>query len=192
MIDELLEIRDGESVDELRARFARLLGRAEPVPLAAFLRATEDPSYCGYLIASRNAPGFLEPLLNDPANARYEPAEPTPQSNVALAGRAAKALIRWGRVGFSVADPETIARRESACLACPNLADPTATLQKLLPAKAVTDEPGRRTGAKVCTQCGCQVSKKIRVPTEQCPVDDPARPGVTRWGEPRRSGATTG
>jgi hypothetical protein len=186
MIEELLEIREGESLDELRARFARVLGRQDPVPLAAFLRATDDPAYCSYLLVSRDAPGFLEPLLQDPANARYEPAVASPQSNAALAGRAAKALVKWGRAGFSVADADTIARRESACLACPHLGEPKAALQRVMPAKAVSPEPGRRTGNKVCTQCGCQVAKKIRVPTEQCPVDDPVRAGFSRWGEARQ------
>jgi hypothetical protein len=191
MIDELLDIKEGESVDELRGRLARVLGREEPVPLGAFLRATEDPSYCSYLLTSRGAPGFLEPLLNDPANARYVPAEAAPaaHSNAALAGRAAKALVNWGRAGFSVADEATIERREAACLACPHLSEPATKLQKVLPAKAVADRAGRRTGAKVCNQCGCQVAKKIRVPTEQCPADDPARAGVSRWGERRRSPA---
>jgi hypothetical protein len=187
MIEELLEIREDESIDELRARFARVLGREEPVPVAAFLRATDDPSYCSYLLASRGTPGFLEPLLSDPANARYEPGEAASQSNVALAGRAAKALITWGRAGFSVADADTIERRELACLACPHLGEPKAAVQRMLPAKRVSAESGRRTGNKICTQCGCQVAKKIRVPTEQCPVDDPERPGFSRWGEARRT-----
>lgn len=189
MIEELLDIQTGESLDELRARFARVLGRDQPVPLAAFVRATEDPSYCSYLIASRGAPGFLEPLLNDPANARYAPTEPSHQSSMALAGRAAKALARWGASGFSIADDETIARREAACLACPYLAEPQHMLQRMLPAKPPADELGRRTGEKACTQCGCQVAKKMRLSTEACPMEDPERPGFTRWGEPLRTGS---
>lgn len=185
MIHELLDIKEGESVDELRERFSRVLGLQETVPLAAFLRATDDPSYCSYLLTSRNAPGFLEPLLNDPANESYLPAEPEKASSAALAGRAAKALVRWGRAGFSVADEETIARREAACLACPHLIEPKATLQKLLPAKEASDRLGHRTGNRVCAECGCQVAKKMRLPSEQCPVEDRGRPGFSRWGEPR-------
>jgi hypothetical protein len=187
MINELIDIREGESVDELRARFAHVLGCDKPVPLAAFLRAADDPSYCSYLLTSRGVPGFLEPLLNDPANRKYLPAATEGQrpSNGALAGRAAKAMIRWGKAGFSIADDETIARREAACLACPHLSEPTAVLQKLLPSKPAEDTLGRRTGEKVCAECGCQVAKKMRLPSEHCPVEDATRPGFTRWGEPR-------
>jgi hypothetical protein len=185
MIEELLDTQPGESVDELRARLARLLEWPNPVPLGAFMRATEDPNYASYLLMSRGAPGFLEPLLHDPANARFLPAQaPEPQSAAALAGRAAKAFVQWGKAGFSIADEETIARREAACLACPHLVEPDATLQKLIPARPPADELGRRTGNKVCSSCGCQVAKKMRLPSEQCPVGDAQRPGFTRWGEP--------
>jgi hypothetical protein len=194
MIDELLEVEPGESLDEMRARFGRALGWAEPVPVGAFMRALQDESYCSYLIASRDAPGFLRPLLEDPANERYAPSAaqaqaPGSQSNVALAGRAAKALARWGRAGFSTADEETVARREAACLACPHLSEPRAALQRMLPGRPAGAEPGRRTGEKVCSMCGCQVARKMRLPSESCPQEDPLRPGYTRWGEPVRSRA---
>ncbi|HEX8104898.1 MAG TPA: hypothetical protein VF533_19920 [Solirubrobacteraceae bacterium] len=174
-------------MDELRARFGRVLGLDGPVPVAAFIRATKDESYFGYLLTSRNAPGFLEPLLNDPANERYEPKTRPTASNSGLAGEAAKALVRWGRAGFSVADGETIRRREDACLRCPHLAEPTRRIQQILPSRPVADAVGRRTGDKVCSECGCQVAKKFRLPSEQCPVEDADRPGFTRWGEPVRA-----
>jgi hypothetical protein len=206
MIHELLDVKEGESVDELRARLARVLGRDEPVPLNAFLRAVDDPSYFSFLLTSRNAPGFLEPLLHDPANEKYGPAEepvapavvhaaqaaPTESvhhSNAALVGRAAKAFIRWGQAGFSVADQQTIERREQACLTCPNLTEPRNRLQKLMSAGSSADKLGSRTGNKVCSLCGCQVSKKMRLPTESCPAAHPTAPGLTRWGEPAAQGA---
>jgi hypothetical protein len=192
MIQELLDIKEGESIDELRARFGRVLGHRGPVPVAAFVRATEDPSYCSYLLTSRGSPGFLEPLLNDPANDAYAPREEDPShSSVALAGRAAKALAQWGKAGFTIADPDTIERRERACLSCPHLTEPSTKLQKLMPSRPVSDELGRRTGDKVCAECGCQVAKKFRLPTEQCPVEDPDRPRFTRWGDPFAESTTT-
>jgi hypothetical protein len=198
MIKELLDVQDSESVDELRVRLARVLGRDEPVPLNAFLRAVDDPTYFSFLLTSRNTPGFLEPLLADPANAKYDPAEApvvpaaaqpvqaeaARHSNAVLVGRAAKAFIRWGKAGFSVADQETIERRENACLACPFLKEPSSAVQKLLPAAAVSDKIGERTGNSVCDLCGCQVSKKIRLPTETCPGTSLTQPGMSRWGEP--------
>ena len=190
MIHELLDVKDGESVDELRTRLARVLGREEPVPLNAFLRAVDDPSYFSYLLTSRNAPGFLEPLLADPANAKYGPAEAPPRpaatqrhSDMALVGRAAKAFIRWGKAGFSVVDEATLERRENACLACPNRVEPRSRLQKLIPISNA-GQIGTRTGNHVCDLCGCQIAKKIRLPTESCPGAHPTEPGLSRWGEP--------
>src|SRR5262249_34863462 len=148
---------------------ARVLGREEPVPLNAFLRAVDDPAYFSFLLTSRNEPGFLEPLLHDPANVKYGPAETPPQpaahqrhSDVALMGRAAKAFIRWGKTGFSVADEATIERRENACLACPHRTEPRSRLQKLIPVENA-GKIGTRTGNHVCDLCGCQLAKKIRL-----------------------------
>lgn len=188
MINELLTVKETDSLDDLRARLANAIGWSEPVPVGAFMRAVSDPMYAAALITSRNTPGFLEPLLNDPHNLRYLPApkgaEVPEISNARLAANAAKAMLRWGKSGFSIADAETIERRESACLSCEHLTEPKKLLQKLMPAGTSRDEVGRRTGNKVCNQCGCQVSKKIRVPTETCPSAHPTLVGLSRWGEP--------
>src|SRR6185437_3104249 len=97
MIKEFLEIKETDSLDDLRARFAGVIGWKEPVPAAAFLRAVEDPEYAAALITSRNTPGFLEPLLTDPRNAAYVPAVSVSQasaiSNADLLANAAKAML---------------------------------------------------------------------------------------------------
>jgi len=186
MIQELIDIKETDTLDELRARLAHVLGWNEPVPAAALLRAVEEPSYAAALLTSRNAPEFLAILLNDRRNARYVPA-PQPAAadgNIALLGKAATAMLRWGKAGFSVAEPDVIARRESACLACEHLRDPDRLVQKLLPSSPVSGVAGRRTGNKICDLCGCQVAKKIRLPTEACPSPHTEHTGMTRWQEP--------
>ncbi len=192
MIKELIDINETNSLDELRARLADAIGWREPVPAAALLRAVAEPSYAAALITSRNVPGFLEPLLTDPRNARYAPQPETKGaelSNVQLLTRAAGAMLRWGKAGFTVADDDVIARREDACLSCEHLSDPDKLLQQLLPSAPVSDAVGRRTGNKVCGLCGCSVAKKIRLPTEACPGAHPTASGMTRWLEPRSEGA---
>lgn len=188
MIDELLMVKETDSLDDLRMRLGKAIGWDGPVPAEALMRAVADPMYATSLITSRNTPGFLEPLLNDPHNARYATAVTTPDvpriGNARLASNAAKAMLRWGKAGFSIADVETIKRREDACLSCEHLVKPEKLLQKLMPAGAHRDEVGKRTGNKVCNQCGCQVSKKIRIPTEVCPSAHPTLTGVSRWREP--------
>jgi hypothetical protein len=193
MIKEFLDIKDSDSLDELRARLAEVIGWDEPVPAAALLRAVAEPTYAAALITSRNIPGFLEPLLTDPRNARYAPPLETTAgaqpSNVELLTRAAGAMLRWGKAGFTIADSDVIARREDACLSCEHLRDPDKLLQRLIPSSAVTDEIGRRTGSKVCGLCGCNAAKKIRLPSEACPAAHSTAAGMSRWLEPRSEDA---
>jgi hypothetical protein len=189
MIPALIEAEASDSVDELRARLAGVIGWPDPVPVPAFFRAVVEPTYALALITSRNEPGFLEPLLHDPRNERFVPEsmraaaavapDPTPRaiSDARLLANAARAMVRWGKAGFTVADEATIALREQACLGCEHLIEPNKLLQKLLPVGEVKDEVGRRTGHKVCALCGCQAARKIRLPTESCP----AKPD--RWSE---------
>ncbi|NEP52731.1 MAG: hypothetical protein F6K65_29580 [Moorea sp. SIO3C2] len=186
MIQELLAVKENESLSEICVRLGTFLGLEEPVPMNVLLRAMEDPIYANDLIICRNAPGFLIPLLKDPRNKAYEiPQQIEPKTNLELAQKAVKTLIGWGKAGFSVVDDETLARRENACLACPNLSEPQKLVQKLIPSKDVTQKLGERTGNKVCQLCGCNVGKKIRIPSESCPEQHPTAAAMTRWGEPR-------
>ena len=130
------------------------------------------PGFAADLITSRGQPGFLAALFDDRRTRAYAPsalAADAP-SATALAGKAAAAMLRWGKAGFSTVDSETLERRESACLGCPNLADPASAVQKMVLVGAVTDKVGSRLGGKVCNLCGCVVHKKIRSPTEACPT----------------------
>ncbi|MCF7696847.1 hypothetical protein KPG66_12315 [Mycetohabitans sp. B2] len=190
MIKAFLDIKETDTIDDLRTRLAQVIGWPEPVPVGAFQRAISDPSYAAALITSRNVIGFLEPLLMDPRNCDFDSAGEV--TNAQLISRAAKAMVNWGKAGFTVADDETIARREAACVACPNLGEPNKLVQKLLPARPIRDELGHRTGNKVCTLCGCQVSKKIRLPTESCPGQHPSMPGLSRWLDPLVAKSKTG
>jgi hypothetical protein len=82
-------------------------------------------------------------------------------------------------------DEATLQRRESACLACPHLSAPRRLVQKLAGlGSAAADRTGARTGDRVCSECGCNVGKKMKLPTEACPVAHPTLPGLNRWGEP--------
>jgi hypothetical protein len=190
MIQELIEIKDTESVSEMCTRFGTWLGSEKPVPEPVLLRALDDPGYASDLITCRNAPAFLEALFTDPRNAAWAPApapaaEPVAGSagNLELVGRAAQAFLRWGNAGFSTVDPATLERRENACLACPHLSEPDRLLQRLA-GRAAGEQVGSRTGKRVCGRCGCNVGKKMRLSSESCPELHPTLVGLTRWGEP--------
>jgi hypothetical protein len=105
-------------------------------------------------------------------------------SNIGLLKKAGKALVNWGKNGFILLDDEAIERRENACLSCIYLADPVRVLQKMIPSKNANEKIGERTGKKVCKLCGCNVGKKILLPSESCPDIHPEKPEMNRWGEP--------
>lgn len=189
MIKELLEAKETDSFDDLCLRFGNFLGIGKAVPPKVLLRAIEDPVFANDLIVSRNTPGFLQPLFDDPKTAQFdtqkEENQPKGKTNGQLLSKAAKAFVNWGKAGFTSVDEATLERRENACLSCPNLTAPEKTLQKLVATKLDAERIGRRTGDKTCTLCGCNISRKIRLPSESCPDAHPAMAGMNRWGEPR-------
>lgn len=185
MIQSLLDMDQTTPLPDMCAKLGDVLGLDGPAPMPVLLRAIDDPGFAGDLITCRGAPEFLAALFDDKRTLAYAPAaEAAPASAAALAGKAAMALARWGKAGFSTVDTDVLARREAACLACPNLGEPQTMLQKMVPTGAVSDRVGSRLGRKVCMLCGCVAGKKIRLPTEACPSQHPTRAGVTRWDEP--------
>ena len=177
MIPELNNIDGTESWDELRERFGKVLGLDSPVPAAVMRRAMADSIFAHRLLTSRNSRGFLDSLMRDPRNRAYDVAEPpTELSNRELIGKAAKALVSWGKSGFSQVDQETYTRRIDACHGCPNLGEPGNQLVYKLRRKSED--------SRVCKLCGCVAARKARLPTESCPAAHPTEPGLSRWGEP--------
>lgn len=174
------------NLEEKCQEFAQMLGLDEPVQPAVLVAALEDNTYAHNLITCRNHPAFLDRLLANPPQVSQPVVVATQveHSNTALVGKAAQALLRWGKAGFSIVDDETLERRESACLACPNLIEPKKRLQKLMSSKSVSNTVGKRTGDKACNLCGCNAGKKMRLPSEACPAQHPTKAGLTRWGEP--------
>lgn len=184
MIQELLDVKPTDSFSEMCARMGAFLGLEEKIPENAMRRAIDDTDFANDLITCRNAPGFLEVLLNDPKNEAYaaEASADDKISNANLIKNASKAFLRWGKAGFSVVDEKTLEARENACLACKNLQKPEKTLQKMVTSKA-KEQLGKRAADCVCKLCGCSISKKIRLPSESCPDQHPDHKKLNRWGE---------
>ena len=114
------------------------------------------------------------------ADARTAGYEPVPQaeehSTIQLATRAAKAMIRWSKSGFTQVEPEVYEQRLSLCRQCPHLTEP--------PDKVIYKVTAVQQDNRVCGACGCSVARKARIPSESCPVADPSDPAVNRWGQP--------
>jgi len=190
LFNGVASVDGSESWDELRLRFAKELGLDEPVPSATLRRALNDEDFAHRLLVSRNAPGFLRPLIDDPDNLKYaDPSEslraevyasrpePARRSNAELAKNAAAALLRWGKSGFTQVSPEVYATRTAACNACPHLTE--APNQLAYKVKLAREEDMR-----VCNLCGCVAARKARLPDERCPGAHPSEAGMNRWGEP--------
>jgi len=174
---------------EARQRLAQILGVTRELPSAVLHRAMMDSVFAHRLLVSRNAPNFLDALINDPNNAKFaqlaaeetrEQEQAAPSSTLALLGRAAKSLAIWGATGFTHVDEAVFSRRVSACVSCPHLQKAPETLAYRL-AGATKGDPG------ACGLCGCPVQRKARMSTEACPGHHPDKPGYTRWDEPRKA-----
>jgi hypothetical protein len=206
MANDLRDILDGAAVsDEVRARFGAFLGLEAAVPSAIVRRAQKDRQFVFHLVNCRNRPHLLKWLLADPRNAAYEASDdPTiretngaganghgeqpaaaadvpdasvEQSSAALAAKAMAAMTRWASTGFAAIKPEVFERRWRACQSCDRLRDPPDRAIYRLKFSSASDP-------RVCQACGCAAQRKARMPTQSCPLPDPANSHLTRWGEP--------
>jgi len=203
VITALLEARETESWDDLRARVGEVLSLEGPVPGPVLRRMLAEPAFARDVLTCRSAPAFLAVLFADHRNAAYAdepapapapaPASPSAEapastgaaerSNTELLKSAAGALLRWGKTGFSTVDAATFQRRWGACQGCPHLQAAPAD-RAVYRVKLSSDVDGR-----VCDACGCVASRKARLPSESCPVADALDPALNRWGEPLKGGA---
>jgi hypothetical protein len=180
MLEQIEELRDAATEDELAARLGGYLGLEGPLPRAALRRAVVDERFARYLVSSRGRPDHLALLLTDRRNERYAGrdaapvrVEPSTRELVAKAGRAA---ARWARRGFETVDAETFEARFAACQACEHLIDPPDKVVYKVRLSPHSDP-------RICGACGCVAIRKARLPDERCPVADADRPGVNRWGQ---------
>ena len=175
----LQAFREFTTLDEGRAALAALLNLPQPVDADVLISAIEDPDYARNLIVSRNTPAFLQHLLSHPPKrADRSPAQPSGElpSDAALVAKAAKSLWAWAKSGMEMVSDEIYQQRLSACSVCPHHVEP--------PQRMVYKLAGA-SGRTVCDLCGCVTARKARLPHETCPAEDPQRPGVSRWAEPK-------
>lgn len=174
----LLAEMDGtvtEKCDEL----GELLGLARPVSEEVLYAALYDESYAHNLLACRKYPAMLEHLLANPPKVpdenRYHMLDQ--HSQLQLVQKMSEALVNWGKMGFARVDDAIFEKRVQACMSCPNLQDPPENLLYKLAALTASNK-------KICSVCGCLISRKTRLPSESCPSPDPVNPQISRWGDP--------
>jgi hypothetical protein len=165
-----------EGREEALHVFSRLLattlGGCAPLPRETVERAAADPLFLHLLIHDRDQPEALARRIHEPVGRSLPKWAPVPTT--LLIRKAAGALSRWAMAGFGHVDEATAARRRAACLACPELRDPSGhPVHRLAGAGA----------SSVCGLCSCAIDRKVMLPTESCPAPSPADPALTRWGE---------
>ncbi|HYF32997.1 MAG TPA: hypothetical protein VD993_17855 [Chitinophagaceae bacterium] len=175
----LLELKQISDVQEACTKFGKLLGLDGPVPQDVLYAAIEDEDYARNLLLCRRNSVMLTNLLMQPAGVTATATAANGNySNLQLIGKAAKALLDWSKTGFSTVDERTYERRLAACHRCDQLeAPPDKLLYKI--------SLGKKEDKRTCKSCGCVVSRKARLTSDSCPLEDPANPGFNRWGEAR-------
>jgi len=146
---------------ELTARRAEVAAQTG-LPVAAvtdglLTRIVDDPLFLHHLQTCRDDPGMLAILLRG-----TESSSPR-HSSADLLRHAGVALARWSASGFRRADDELFGKRLATCHGCEHLTSPhgNTALYRITGTNRV--EPS------VCGLCGCDVKRKARLATEQCP-----------------------
>lgn len=177
----LRPFREFATIEEGCIELGTFLGLSAPVSADVFFSMTQDATYARNLIIARSAPAFLDVLLDNPPH-RFAPnRDAADRPAIALLAKAARSLWAWSRSGLRTVADETFQRRLAACAACPHHRDP--------PDRAIYEFAAKMAGnngtRQICALCGCLTPSKARMSSESCPDTDPARPGFTRWGEPK-------
>ena len=162
---------DAWEVAAQRVDLAAQIGLPEEAVTDAVLeKIAEDPVFLHRLKSCKSDPRMLKIVLNEVRES------PTPQQSdipaLELVGRATMALARWSASGFQQVDDNSYEQRHAICYACEHLTIPAGNL--LLYKLMLTN----RAAAPTCGLCGCDVRRKARMTTEQCP--DGRWPGATQ------------
>lgn len=179
---KIIENMDTDIESQCR-ELGKILGLNVPVSKEVLFAAIEKEEYGHNLLVSKGTPFLLETLLKNPPKIEKVVEKENDVSNIQLMKKAIKALGNWANTGFSIVEDDILKTREDACLSCEHIADPTKILQKIISNKDIIGVIGKRTGNKVCRLCGCNIAKKIRLPSETCPSVSSKNPKLSLWGD---------
>jgi len=181
METNLSELKQITDVQEACAKFGQLLGLDGPVKPQVLYAAMEDADYARNLLLCRRNATMMASLLMQPTPVTA-PATSVDKnhSSLQLIARATRSLVDWGKTGFSTTDATTYQKRLSACNRCDQLESAPDNLMYKISLYKNEDK-------RTCKACGCVVSRKARLTSDTCPLEDAANPGFNRWGEARQN-----
>ena len=128
MLNNLMEIKNATSWEELCHKLGIYLGLGEPAPVAVVRRVVQDHNFARYLVSSRNRSDMLEVLLNDSHNKDFEKtkeAECTSGSEIFL--QTAISVYKWCKIGYIDPEMREYSRRYETYLKSEKLKNPEAT-----------------------------------------------------------------
>lgn len=150
------------SRDELACK----LGISSHVVTDALLtRITDDGFFLHHLQLCKDDPQLLEILLQE---ARTLPLDPSrisaapERATGELIAQAGAALVRWVASGLKRVSEDDYERRMETCRACQHLSLPPRTTLYQLVGMSQQEKT-------LCGLCGCDVRRKARLATENCP-----------------------
>ena len=113
---------------------------------------------------------YVQKIINDSnfALQEYETSqkrmyEGLQKSNIELVLDVTKVLFKWAKLGFETVSESEYSQRLNICNQCPYLVDTTTSFLYKIKLKYNED-------MKVCSSCGCIVSRKAVMPKEECPL----------------------
>lgn len=162
---------------DLRQLLESITGASDPRILDDLEVGIEgDPLLLHHLLVAKDDPQMLHIVLESVASdcrvrvqgevppfQREDDARPASEriSSVALAGRAAGALLGWARDGFRHASAQEVARRLAVCATCPHRRRIRMDGMYRFLSSLKEDD--------ICTLCGCVLRRKAALESESCP-----------------------
>lgn len=134
--------------------------------------ANKDDEIRRKLLTVKEDPEFLGVFIEQMSKRLPEEGQ---QSIVKLGAKAATALSKWAAAGFSRAPKDVIDKRLTACRACPKLVNSIS-------GQAWMFVPENQ--REFCSMCGCPISRKASIVSEECPLPLSSDSVISRWGEP--------
>ena len=154
--------------DKIKRILANELGVPEKgLPTPVVVKAVVDPLYLHHLINCKSDEFLLIILFNE-AISPSSKGNAICVENSKLFKNAITATIKWLASGARFVNDVEYKRRINTCMGCPYVSQaPSTSLYRLLKSQMV------------CSLCGCDIERKAKLMTEECPDKQYGEKG--RW-----------
>lgn len=164
-------------IEKLKQEFKQQSGLNIEVSDEIMLEIAVDSRFAKYLINAQKNQVLVDLLIKNKEK-EIQARNQAKLSNSDIILKVSKAIARWTKSGMKTVESHIFEKRLDACQKCPHLsAAPDEQLIYKLAKAVLLDD-------KTCKVCGCMVTHKAKLTTENCPISIPGEPTISRWGEP--------